>query len=162
MGSHIFLFKMFTHICLVSILLPFAFGSILKYPLHASCKLDWEFSASCEDVHAKILSQIDAWDVEICPMTSLGCKNLPCGQQCLYKLVSSDDLSFEMTPNGSGCSVHAESTSETFFAFLDFGTNYCNLRNLIDGQGLSADPGFTEETNNDICTQYTTADCTRY
>ena len=34
-----------------------------RYPLHASCKIDWEFSASCEDVQAKILSQIDAWDV---------------------------------------------------------------------------------------------------
>ena len=85
-------------------------------------------------------------------MTSEGCKNLPCGQQCLYKLINSDDMSieathttpvsryvddltFEMTPSGTGCSVHAESVSETFFAFLDFGTNYCNLRNLIDGQG---------------------------
>ena len=72
---------------------------------------------------------------------------------CLYKLVDNDDvsisathttpvsryvddLSFQMTPSATGgCSVHAESEAETFFAWLDFGTNYCNLRNLIDAQG---------------------------
>ena len=34
-----------------------------RYPLHASCKLDWQFSLSCEDVQAKILDQIEMWDV---------------------------------------------------------------------------------------------------
>ena len=27
---------------------------------------------------------------------------------------------------------------------------------------LSEDDGFTESTNDDVCTQYSTADCTRY
>ena len=31
----------------------------------------------------------------------------------------------------------AFSTSSIWYAILDFGTNYCNLRNLLDGTGLS-------------------------
>ena len=30
------------------------------------------------------------------------------------------------------------STSETWYAVLDYGTNYCNLHNLITGTALSA------------------------
>jgi len=29
--------------------------------------------------------------------------------------------------------VQGYSTSETWYAFLDYGTNYCNLHNLITG-----------------------------
>ena len=32
-------------------------------PLHASCKIDWEFSASCEEIQSKIVDQINQWDV---------------------------------------------------------------------------------------------------
>ena len=31
----------------------------------------------------------------------------------------------------------AFSTSGTWYAILDSGTNYCNLRNLLDGTGMS-------------------------
>ena len=34
-----------------------------RYPVHASCKLDWTFSESCEDVYTKIVDQINLWDV---------------------------------------------------------------------------------------------------
>ena len=46
----------------------------------------------------------------------------------------------------------AYSVSETL-SLLDYGTNYCNLFNLMDGSGLVNDPDFTEDTNNFICTQ---------
>ena len=46
----------------------------------------------------------------------------------------------------------AYSVSETL-SLLDYGTNYCNLFNLMDGSGLVNDPAFTEDTNNFICTQ---------
>ncbi len=55
----------------------------------------------------------------------------------------------------------ANSISQTL-SFLDFGTNYCNLFNLMDGSGLTADPGYLEETSDKICTQYTEADCDIY
>lgn len=167
-------------LCLASGLASLASGSVLTYPLHASCKLDWTFSESCSDVFTKIVDQINTWDVEICPVTAAECDKLPCGQLCLYKLTGStepeeitgthatpvskyvDSLSFSLSDNGSGCDVHAESRADTAFAWLDFGTNYCNLRNLIDGAGLSDSDGFSEETSDSVCTQYTSADCTRY
>jgi hypothetical protein len=55
----------------------------------------------------------------------------------------------------------AYSRSQTF-SILDYGTNYCNLYNLMDGSGLILDPAYTEETNDSICTQYSTADCDIY
>ncbi len=54
------------------------------------------------------------------------------------------------------------STSLTWYAILDFGTNYCNLRNLIDGSGISKTEGFKEETSNGVCTQFTSRNCERY
>ena len=55
------------------------------------------------------------------------------------------------------------STSETWYAYLDYGTNYCNLRNLADGAGItSATYGFSEQTSNSICTQYTSHNCDKY
>jgi hypothetical protein len=55
----------------------------------------------------------------------------------------------------------AYSRSQTF-SILDYGTNYCNLFNLMDGSGLILDPAYTEETDDSICTQYSTADCDIY
>ena len=57
--------------------------------------------------------------------------------------------------------LQANSISETL-SLLDFGTNYCNLFNLMDGSGLAQDPGFTEDTNDFECTQYSSADCDIY
>ena len=58
-------------------------------------------------------------------------------------------------------SPQAYSESETL-SLLDYGTNYCNLFNLMDGSGLALDPAFTEDTNDLICTQRSTADCDIY
>ena len=54
------------------------------------------------------------------------------------------------------------STSETWYAVLDSGTNYCNLHNLVTGSGLNMSPGFKEDVNDSSCTQYSSADCTKY
>ena len=54
------------------------------------------------------------------------------------------------------------STSETWYALLDYGTNYCNLNNLITGAGLDKVTGYAEDTNDDICTQHSIANCTVY
>ena len=58
--------------------------------------------------------------------------------------------------------LQAYSTSDLWYAVLDWGTNYCNLRNLLDGTGLSDSDGFVEKTSNADCTQYEDRDCTRY
>lgn len=57
--------------------------------------------------------------------------------------------------------TQANSKSQVF-SILDFGTNYCNLFNLMEGSGLTKDPGYSEETNDNICTQYSSSNCEIY
>merc|ERR1712083_894332 len=83
----------------------------------------------------------------------------PHGQKCLYKHTGTDgwvttgthttpihryvdDLTFTLIPE-NGCIIEGHSISETL-SVLDFGTNFCNLFNLMDGSGLTQDPAFTE------------------
>ncbi|XP_067650142.1 uncharacterized protein [Haliotis asinina] len=137
-------------------------------PAHASCKVDWTFSMKCSDINAAILKQIEAWKgTSGCPTS---------GEKCLYKLISSsatqikatrttrvdhyvDDLTFTLKQEASTCKVHGYSRSETWYAVLDFGTNYCNLFNLLDGAGLVKTAGYSETTSDRICTQYSSRDC---
>merc|ERR1719340_282916 len=112
--------------------------SVLSYPLHASCEIRFGFSESCDSVKSKIVAQINAWDTEVCPMTSPGCSKLPCGQRCLYKLTGSEATSvtgthttpvaryvdsltfnFEASEAGTGCSVEATSRADKVLAWLD-------------------------------------------
>ena len=53
------------------------------------------------------------------------------------------------------------SISESLSSF-DYGTNYCNMFNLMEGCGLTEDPGYTESSDNSICVFYDQANCTRY
>merc|ERR1719471_718570 len=143
--------------------------------LHAECSVKWTVSIDCEMTQQKIVDQMNLWDNEDCG-TQPG-DTQPNGQKCLYKhtgtngLVTKgthttpihryvDDLTFTFVP-GDGCLVDAYSRSETL-SLLDYGTNYCNLFNLMDGSGLVNDPSFYEETNDRICTQRSTADCDIY
>ena len=99
-----------------------------------------------------------------------------------------DDLTMAFTTSGSGCSVavsyqlasyqkdgilcctccthtHSQgfSTSETWYAVLDYGTNYCNLHNLVDGAKIDTSTyGFKEQTSDSQCTQYTSHNCDKY
>ena len=55
------------------------------------------------------------------------------------------------------------STSETWYAVLDYGTNYCNLHNLVDGAMIDTKMyGFKETTDDSSCTQYTSRNCAKY
>ena len=55
--------------------------------------------------------------------------------------------------------VQAKSESRAWFMVFDYGTNYCNLRNLVNGAKLHMDRGFMELTNNAVCTQRSSALC---
>jgi len=152
----------------------------MPYPWHASCRLDWQVSMSCAEFKQKVINQISDWEGERnCGNTSDLCPVLPCGQRCLYQFISStddnisathttpaaryiDDISFTMVSNNPGCLVEALSTSQTWYAVLDYGTNYCNLRNIIDGARISDDNNFVEKTSDSQCTQYSMRDCSRY
>lgn len=67
-----------------------------------------------------------------------------------------------MAQDGKGCAVSGFSKSEVWYAILDYGTNYCNMRNLADGAKLSSKADFSEEVSDDACTQYSSSDCNTY
>lgn len=154
-------------------------AAVMPYPWHASCKIQWEINGSCDSFKSRIVNQINAWQGDsLCPTTSASCPELPCGQNCLYDLVSAngnkivathktpvaryiDDLTFTLKDQGGKCSVDAKSSSRLWYAVLDMGTNYCNLRNLLDGAGYSSSM-FSEDTRDAVCTQYTSRDCSRF
>jgi hypothetical protein len=140
-------------------------------PLHASCKIDWTFHAKCCDINTAIADQMKKWE------SADNCKGG--GERCLYNLTSQtsklitgthetpvkhyvDDLSFTFVENGIACYVHGYSTSQTWYAVLDYGTNYCNLHNIILGSGLDKTAGYVETTSSGQCTQYSTANCDIY
>ena len=141
------------------------------YPLHASCKIDYKFTnQQCENVKHTLVEQINKWNHTKCG------KGDQVHQRCRYKLTSEDadeikathttplmlyvdDLNFDFNQDKSSCEVKAFSTSQLWYAFLDFGTNYCNLHNLVVGSNLQ---NYTEDTYNSRCTQYTCANCTRF
>ncbi|TRY88849.1 hypothetical protein DNTS_016933 [Danionella cerebrum] len=49
------------------------------------------------------------------------------------------------------------SVSRSWYAVLDWGTNYLNMYNLMRGSGLSSSPLFTESTSEQLCTQLSSA-----
>ncbi|KAL5497550.1 hypothetical protein EMCRGX_G014042 [Ephydatia muelleri] len=141
------------------------------YPLHASCKLTWEFSIDCSTVYDMLLKQISVYNNTDCGTT----------EKCGYALLAAtgseidathttpvhhyvDTLSMVFASSaGGGCTVNGKSSSNIWYAVLDDGTNYCNLHNLLTGAGLnSSSYGFVETTSNSICTQYSSANCSVY
>merc|ERR1712110_237738 len=106
---------------------------------------------------------MNVWnDDSNCGTVSPTCPELPCGQNCLYKYLSVDDDGTLRGKHATPVKRYNDSMSDLWYAVLDFGTNYCNLRNLLDGTGLSDSNGFVEKTSNADCTQYEDRDCTRY
>jgi len=146
--------------------------AVFQYPLHASCNITWTFGEPCNDVANKLVQQIETWK------TNATCGT---GQKCLYSLESVDgntliathktpvkfyidDLKFQFYPSrqSNGCNVVGFSTSRIWYALLDFGTNYCNLHNLVEGAGLQSDRLYSELTRDEVCTQYTSSNCEKY
>ncbi|RUS71995.1 hypothetical protein EGW08_020243 [Elysia chlorotica] len=140
-----------------------AFGCAI--PRHASCNLDWNVGVDCKTAGQKIVDQMKKWNNTDCGT----------GEKCRYALTSYDgatlkgkhttpvkhyvdDLVMMFKAAGNGCAIHGFSSSETWYAVLDYSTNYCNLHNIITGSGLD----FKETTSDDICTQYSSANCEKY
>merc|ERR1711928_191245 len=101
------------------------------------------------------------------------------GQKCLYKFLSEtgntlkgthttpiklyvDDIMYTFTDAGDMCNVEGYSTSQLWYAILDYGTNYCNIYNLVEGANLHKTPSYTETTSDSVCTQYTSRNCEVY
>ncbi|KAK3715617.1 hypothetical protein QZH41_009611 [Actinostola sp. cb2023] len=154
------------------VILPLVFVPNSHGSFHASCKIQWNWKLNCSTVNELIITQIKTWN------GPEGCAHG--GEKCLYFLKESsptvikaihetptkhykDDLTFNFakSPEG-GCSVGGYSTSETWYAVLDDGTNYCNLHNLITGSKLDKAAGYVETTNDSQCTQYSSRNCDKY
>ena len=163
-----------------------------EYPDYAECLITWNIPLTCAAVRDKIRYQMVAWEEnehgkEECPGTSPKCRRLPCGQKCRYqfegikkdgtlfghhltpKLGYRDNITFKFTDERNNkCKVVGFSKSTSQYAYIDYGTNYCNLRNLMDGDGqegdghLSERNGFTESTSISICTYYDDINCDRF
>merc|ERR1711874_391115 len=119
----------------------------------SSCKITWQFPESCSSVRSSLVSQMESWEGDsLCPGTSPQCPQLPCGQRCPYQHTGGDTDTLHGT----------HTTPVARYAILDKGTNYCNLRNLVEGAGLTSSDGFSEDTRNGVCTQYSSRDCSRY
>ncbi|XP_072013180.1 uncharacterized protein [Amphiura filiformis] len=141
------------------------------HPSHASCRVEWTFGVDCEEVSARLVKQMKLWT---------GPENCEDGgEKCLYEVTTLsrrllrgthttpvnfyvDNFAFLFRKTHYGCYSRSYSYSTVPYAVGDYGTNYCNMFNLIDGSGLNKEPYFTEETCNNICTTYTTADCEVY
>ncbi|XP_069108135.1 uncharacterized protein [Argopecten irradians] len=150
--------------------LAFLFGG----PAHASCKAQWMIGMACSQVESALLNQIQAWS------GPENCKSGPINEKCLYVLKSNsggvmklthetplkhyiDDVTFTLTSQGdASCHIDGFSTAETWYAVLDYSTNYCNMFNLLQGAGLTTATGYTETASDDTCTQRSSANCTRY
>ncbi|TRY85401.1 hypothetical protein DNTS_033863 [Danionella cerebrum] len=117
-------------------------------PLHAQCRIIWLFGIPCEEVFVSLVKQIKDWQ------GMSGCMTV--GQRCLHtsrQWTSKEDLNFHLVATEeSVCRVMIE----------DNGATYCTLFNLIDGSGLVEAEGFKQYTNEWICLDSSTANCTIY
>lgn len=55
--------------------------------------------------------------------------------------------------------LKGESVSNEWFRIFDYGTNYCNLHNLVTEIGFDKSSKFLELTTNAVCTQYNMVVC---
>lgn len=155
---------------LLLVLMAF-FSSASAYPWHASCRVHWTFGVSCSEAKAALKNQMLLWATrDTCPNG---------GQKCLYKFLTEtantlsgthetpikhyiDDISYTFTDAGDKCNVEGYSSSQLWYAILDYGTNYCNIYNLVEGARLNESPHYTETTSDSVCTQYTSRNCEVY
>lgn len=142
-------------------------------PLHASCTVVYEFNGTCLSVNAALVQQIHEWNGTTCGTATY------VHQKCRYALDNAsaerltanhttpvkkyvDDISMRFSQKSGGfCEVNAYSKSQLWYAFLDSGTNYCNIHNLVEGSGLESNLT-SKVTSNQVCTQYSSANCNRF
>ncbi|KAM6918405.1 uncharacterized protein FYW49_008026 [Xenentodon cancila] len=116
---------------------------------NAFCKIVWLFGIPCSQVNKAIVNQIKAMgSYTLCSAT-------PTVIQANHTsgVGQTENVNFTVAPTSMalGCRVQGTSVSTDCFSLFDNGTNYCNLRNVIQGSGLSKAPGFLEFTNEWLC-----------
>ncbi|XP_077414429.1 uncharacterized protein LOC144044094 [Vanacampus margaritifer] len=134
----------------------FAHGAPTE-PTHAFCKIVWLLGVPCSKVNVAIVTQIKAMgSYKLGPVTPL---LIQANHTSAVGQVESVNFTVSSTAMSLGCRVDGASTSAFWSSLFDNGTNYCNLRNVIQGSGLSKAPGFTEYINEWLCLGYGLSAC---
>ena len=147
-----------------------------NYP-KAQCLVTWNIRSGCTRAKTAIKNQMNIWKE-----TDFGASNCPDrSRKCRYVFEKFDkddritghhltsisigqhsyknQISFEFLDDDNNCEVIGFSKSTGDDIYFDFGANYCSLKNLLDGANLLLQNEFSENTSNNICTQYDKANC---
>uniref|UniRef100_A0A3B5AU99 Uncharacterized protein n=1 Tax=Stegastes partitus TaxID=144197 RepID=A0A3B5AU99_9TELE len=103
----------------------------------------------CDQVNTAIVTQIKAMgSYKLGPVTPT---LIQANHTSAVGQVESVNFTMTSTSVSLGCHIQGSSVSAFWFSLFDNGTNYCNLRNVIQGSGLTKAPGFIEFTNEWLC-----------
>ncbi|KAM7400432.1 hypothetical protein PAMA_004900 [Pampus argenteus] len=116
---------------------------------HAYCKIVWLLGLPCDQVNIAIVTQIKAMgSYKLGPVTP---DVIQANHTSAVGQTESVNFTMISMAMGQGCHLDGLSVSAFWYSLLDNGTNYCNLRNVIQGSGLTKAPGFVEFTNEWLC-----------
>lgn len=147
-----------------------------NYP-KAQCLVTWNIRSGCSRAKTTIENQMNIWKetdfgASDCPDRSRKCRYIFEGFDKSGSIIGhhvtsillgqhsyKNRISFEFSDDDNNCKVVGFSKSTDDEIYFDFGANYCSLKNLLDGANLLLQNEFSENTSNDICTQYDIANC---
>ncbi|GAA6234117.1 uncharacterized protein LOC101160024 [Lates japonicus] len=124
---------------------------------HAYCKIVWLLAVPCDQVNMAIVTQIKAMGSY--KLGSATPSLIQANHTSAVGQIENVNFTMNGTSMGLGCHVEGSSISAFWYSLFDNGTNYCNLRNVIQGSGLSKAPGFVEFTNEWLCLGYGLSAC---
>ena len=132
---------LFLQLLFVSALESFCPGSAASW-MHAACQTKIEFKEACSAVRGEITKRIEGQPHEWIDPHNAGTYSFISQSDSLFELsrltgdkMYTDKITFAFEEKGvASCSVAACSESQVF-SVLDFGTNYCNLKNLYCSEG---------------------------
>ena len=126
-----------------SLLIAVAYADPSKFPrfdaLHANCEMFVEYpNMTCDTLYTELDTELRSWadgdpshgliavkeESSVAPSYIWTTRTTP-----VKKYV--DDQIFELSQNGTTCTVHARSRSQTMSVY-DYDTNYCNMWNALN------------------------------
>ncbi|XP_077470504.1 uncharacterized protein LOC144085286 [Stigmatopora argus] len=126
-------------------------------PTRAFCRIVWLLGVPCSQANVAIVTQIKAMgSYKLGPVTPV---LIQANHTSALGQVESVNFTILAASMSMGCRVDGVSTSAFWSSLFDNGTNYCNLRNVMQGSGLTKAPGFTEFTNEWLCLGFGTSAC---
>ncbi|KAM8726881.1 uncharacterized protein AB9X84_000786 [Acanthopagrus schlegelii] len=124
---------------------------------HAFCRVVWLVGVPCDQVKTAILTQIKAMGSY--KLISAASGVIQANHTSAIGQIEAVNFTVIDTAMSLGCHIEGSSMSAFWYSLFDNGTNYCNLRNVIQGSGLNSAPGFVEFTNEWLCLGYGLSAC---